>query len=186
MRAYFVGPKEISGGPQWIDSDRFDIDAKAEQPVDDDEVLMAMLRTLLAERFNLAIHRETKSIETYVLEAAKGGPKLEKADSSTSSTTNSSRGRIDARATTMKHFAEGLSRQMDFPVIDETGLDGAYNLKLTWTREIDQVVNPGQISTMDSGQSVFTALQQLGLRLRARKYIVNVMLVDHVELPSEN
>ena len=134
MRAYFVGPNQIVGGPPWLDSDRFDINAKADQPIDDDEALMAMLRTLLAQRCKLVIHHEDKPTNVYVLEVAKSGPKLETAESRDSnSTTNSGHGRIEARVISMKRFAEVLSRQMDLPVVDRTGLDGSFNLKLKWS-----------------------------------------------------
>src|SRR5580704_8608068 len=107
MRAYYVGPNQISGGPSWLDSDRFDINAKSEEETDGDEVLMAMLRTLLADRCKLAIHVESKPIEAYVLEVAKNGPKLEKAkDPTASATTNSGHGTIEARVISMKRFAE--------------------------------------------------------------------------------
>src|SRR5579859_2034284 len=89
MGAYGVGPNQIVGGPPWLDSDRYEIVAKAEQPVDDDGILMAMLQTLLAERFKLRIHRETRPVQAFVLEVAKNGPKLEKAEEG-ESTTNSS------------------------------------------------------------------------------------------------
>jgi uncharacterized protein (TIGR03435 family) len=71
MGACGVGPNQIFGGPQRLDSDHYEIVAKAEQPVDDDGVLMAMLQTLLAERFKLVIHRETKAVQALVLEVAK-------------------------------------------------------------------------------------------------------------------
>jgi uncharacterized protein (TIGR03435 family) len=185
MGAYGVGPNQIVGGPSWLDSDRFDIEAKAEQPIDDDGVFMAMLQTLLAERFKLAIHRESKPIEAYVLVVAKSGVKLEKAEDE-ESTTNSGHGSIDAQVITMKRFAEVLSRQMDFPVVDQTSVEGTFNLKLKWSPESDRPVNPGQLPAPDSGVSVFTAIQRFGLRLVAGKTPVDVLVIDHVEMPSEN
>jgi len=87
----------------------------------------------------------------------------------------------------MNRFAEVLSRQMDRPVIDETGLDGSFNLKLTWSPASDQPVRPDQPPATDSGPSIFTAIQeQLGLRIRARKAPIEVFVIDHVERPSEN
>src|SRR5437016_4048309 len=80
MGAYGVGPSQISGGPDWLDSDRFEISAKADQPINDDTVLMVMLQGLLAERFKLVLHRETRTLPAFVLEVAKSGPKLEKAE----------------------------------------------------------------------------------------------------------
>ena len=139
-----------------------------------------MLRTLLAERFKLELHRRSKPAEVYALEVAKGGPKLERAvDPASGATTSSSHGSIDARVITMKRFAEVLSRQMDFPVVDRTGLEGAFNLMLKWSPE-------GAQPATDAGPSVFTAIQQLGLRLRARKIPVEMLVIDHVEKPSPN
>jgi uncharacterized protein (TIGR03435 family) len=76
MSAYVVGPNQIFGGPPWLDSISWEIVGKAPTPTDDDSVLMSMLRSLLAERFKLAIHHETRAIQTYVLEVARPGAKL--------------------------------------------------------------------------------------------------------------
>ena len=179
MGAYGLGPNQITGGPPWLDTDRFEIAAKSEQPEDGQDVLMAMLRTLLAERFKLVVHQETRSIQALVLEVAKNGPKLEKAEDGPSKTQNG-RGLIDARVITMKRFAEVLSRQTDLPVVDSTGLEGAFNLKLEWT--------PASPKTSgDGGPSIFAALQeQLGLRLQSRKMPIEMLVIDHAEKPSEN
>ena len=141
MGAFAVGPNQIFGGPDWLASDRFEITAKAEQPVGD-HILMAMLQTLLTDRFKLAIHREAKPIQAYVLEVSKNGRKLEKGDGHGSRTTNG-RGDIVATNATMDRFAEILSRQMDLPVINRTGLDGVFNLKLQWTPLNTTPAKPG-------------------------------------------
>jgi uncharacterized protein (TIGR03435 family) len=185
MGAFGVGPNQILGGPPWLDSDHYEIVAKAEQPVGDG-ILMAMLQTLLAERFKLAIHRETKTIQALVLEVAKNGPKVEKAEGG-ESTTNSGRGLLDARNTTMDRFAEVLSRQMDLPVVNRTGLEGVFNLKLKWTPESAKQIKPGADGAAMEGPSIFTAIQQqLGLRLRSQKMPVEILVIDHAEKPSEN
>ncbi|MGO9260072.1 MAG: TIGR03435 family protein [Bryobacteraceae bacterium] len=182
MGAYGVGPNQLGGGPAWLDSDRFEIAAKADHPVDDDAAFMAMLQTLMAERFKLAIHRETRTMEALVLEVTRNGPKLEKTEGGDSHT-DSSHGRIDAKATNMTLFAQLLSRAVGVPVVNETGLDGAFNFKLEWSPESDK---PGE-NAMDSGPSIFAALQQqLGLRLQSRKTPVEVLVIDHAERPSEN
>src|SRR5580692_2481271 len=80
MGAYGLGPNLIAGGPPWLDSDRFEIVAKSEHAEDGDKELMLMLRTLLAERFKLSVHRETRTMSALVLEVAKNGPKLEKSE----------------------------------------------------------------------------------------------------------
>ncbi len=74
MGAYAVGPNQVVGGPDWVSSERYEIVAKAEQSNNDDSALMAMLQTLLADRFKLALHRETRNISAYVLEVDKKGP----------------------------------------------------------------------------------------------------------------
>ena len=178
MGAYGLGPNLIVGGPAWLEVDRWAIVAKADKPVGD-STLMAMLQTLLSERFKLAVHRETRTVQAYVLEVAKNGPKLEKS-SDEKAQTNNGRGLIEARALTMAAFAERLSRQMDLPVVNQTGLDGAFNLKLEWTPESAQ-------TAADPSVSLFTAIQeQLGLRLRAQKVPVEMLVIDHAEKPSEN
>ncbi len=177
MGAFGLGPNQIAGGPDWLDSDRFDIEAKSDRPEDGDRELMVLLQTLLGERFKLAVHHDTKTISAYVLELAKYGPKLEKTEDE-QARTNNGRGLIEARNITMSRFAEVLSRQMDLPVVDNTGLKGAFNLKLEWT--------PGDAS-IDTGLSIFTAVQQqLGLRLQSRRAPVETLVIDHAEKPSEN
>jgi uncharacterized protein (TIGR03435 family) len=177
--AYAVSPAQVVGGPDWLDSDRFMILAKAGHPTDSDAELMGMLRTLLADRFKLAVHRESRQREAYVLEIAKGGPKMEKAAGG-ESVTNGSHGALLARNTSMDLFAQVLARSVDLPVVNRTGLDGVYNFKLAWTPESER-------NRADAGPSIFTALQeQLGLRLRAEKVPVEVIVIDHAERPTAN
>jgi len=185
MGAYCIGPNQIVGGPAWLDSERFEIVAKAEQLVDDDHALMVMLQSLLAERFKLAIHRETRTVVALVVEVAKNGPKLERGETGRAATT-SGRGIIDAKNITMDRFAEVLSRQMDLPVINHTGLEGAFNLELQWVPENAMSTKPGNGAATDAGPSIFTAIQQLGLRLRSQKTPIDGFVIDHAEKPSEN
>jgi uncharacterized protein (TIGR03435 family) len=183
--AYGVGPSQIIGGPPWLDTDRFEIAAKADGPAGDGD-LMIMLQTLLADRFKLAIHRETRPLEALVLEVAKNGPKLEKAEEGANSSTNGSRGSIVGKALTMSHFAWVLSRTMNVPVVDGTGLAGAFNLTLQWSPDADKPLKPGETGA-DTGPSIYTAIQQqLGLRLQARKTPIEVVVIDHAEKPTEN
>ncbi len=186
MGAYGVGPHQITGGPDWLESDRFQITAKAEQPIDDDALLMAMLRSLLAERFKLNLHRETKSLQAYTLEVAKNGPKIERAaagESSTNTSTDNSGIVMEARCTDMEGFARILARSVDLPVVNGTGLRGLFNFTLRWTPQSARTPS----SEAPDGPSLFTAVQeQLGLRLRAGKAPVEVIVIDHVEKPSAN
>jgi uncharacterized protein (TIGR03435 family) len=184
MGAYAVGPNQIVGGPDWLDLDRFEITAKAEEPVGD-TALMTMLQTLLAERFKLALHRESKPTDVYVLERANKEPKLEKGDGK-GATTNNGRGNIVAKNASMDRFAETLSRQMDRPVVNQTGLPGVFNLTLQWTPDTARPARTEDGARIE-GPSVFTAIQeQLGLRLRAQKVPVEVLVIDSAQRPSEN
>jgi uncharacterized protein (TIGR03435 family) len=184
MGAYGIGPREVSGGPDWIDSDRFDILAKADQPVNQDAALMVMLQTLLADRFKLAFHRETRTIQALVLEVAKNGPKLEKADpgeASTNTSGNNAGITIEARKLDMDSLARALARQTKMPVLNGTALEGTFNFQLSWAS--DQAAPLAG----DDRPSLFTAIQdQLGLRLRSEKTPVEILVIDHAEKPSEN
>jgi uncharacterized protein (TIGR03435 family) len=119
---------------------------------------MRMLQTLLAERFQLALHRDTKPLMAYVLEVRKNGPKLEKGDGQ-GSKTNSGRGTIAAANTMMDRFAEILSRQMDLPIVNRTGLDGVFNVKLEWTPESAKSAKPADAGALE-GPSIFTAIRE--------------------------
>jgi uncharacterized protein (TIGR03435 family) len=183
--AYGVGPSQIFGGPPWLDLDRFNIAAKAEEPINDDDVLMAMLQTLLAERFHLVIHREKRDVRAYTLEVAKSGPRLAKAEGG-NSVTSTGRGVIDAKNTPMDYLAKLLSRQMDFPVVDRTALEGTFNFKLQWTPENVYLGHPAEAAAAEF-PDIFTALQeQLGLRLRSTRLALDALVIDHAEKPTEN
>jgi uncharacterized protein (TIGR03435 family) len=184
--AYGVGPHEIVGGPDWLETERFEISAKADQPIDDDEALMEMLKDLLAERFKLAIHRATKVMPTFVLEVAKKGPKMDRAEAGESGTNTTSTNTgitIEAHNTDMNAFARTLARRMTLPVVNNTKLDGMFNLKLQWTPDRFRLAT----DSAHEDFSIFTALQeQLGLHLRSRKAPVQVLIIDHAERPSPN
>lgn len=178
--SFHAGPGQVVGGPSWLDSDRFHIEAKAAGPVEDDAVLDAMMKALLAERFHLTLHRETRNLQALVLEAAKSGPKLEKAPGG-EAVTDSSHGRLTLKNTTMDGLAERLARVTEMPVVNRTAIDGVFNMKLVWTPEGEDPKGPG------SPPSLFTAIQeQLGLRLQSQKTPVEVLVIDHAEKPAEN
>jgi uncharacterized protein (TIGR03435 family) len=180
--AYRVGPNQVVGGPAWLDDDRFDILATADRVTNSDSELMDVLKTILSDRFKLKHHLETRTMTAYVLEVAAKGPKLEKAeegDPSTNTTGNNGAIAIDARRITMDGLVRTLARSVDLPVINRTGLEGAYNFKLQWTRD--------QSQNRPDDVSIFTAIQeQLGLRLRSEKVPVEVIVIDFAEKPSEN
>jgi uncharacterized protein (TIGR03435 family) len=177
--AYGVKDYQIAG-PGWLATEHYDILAKAAGPVPDDE-LKVMLRGLLAARFKLAFHKETRMLPAYALVPGKNGPKVHAvtADGPARVFANSARGGIAAEGVSMARFADLLAAKVDRPVQDATGLPGVFNIKLEFTADMN--------ATPD-GASVFAALQeQLGLKLEARQAPVEMLVIDHVEkVPVEN
>jgi len=180
-------------GPEWIKSERYDITAKLPSNMPEDrtqmyEQLQFMMRLLLAERFKLAVHHESKMLSAYALTVGKNPLKLKEADP------NSHRMSIGPASMTgqtpMGHFADLLSQKLDRPVVDLTDLKGVYDLKLEWSPEPS--AEPGVEARLPADSaakpSLFTAIQeQLGLKLEARKLPVDVLVVDHAEkIPMEN
>jgi uncharacterized protein (TIGR03435 family) len=183
-QAYKIQQYQISGGPSWLESERFDIAAIIPAGSSQDQIML-MLQNLLADRFQLVLHRETKPLPVYALTVGKNGLKIKPVESGNDISSNSSRTRWHVNAkTSMPRFAEFLSVQLDRPVLDDTGLSGAFEITLDWT--VDTVEQPGANDTA-SGPSIFTAVQeQLGLKLEARKGPVEILVVDRVERPSGN
>lgn len=132
--AYGVGQDRVLGGPDWADTDRFDITARADRPVGD-KGLMSMLQTLLADRFNVALHRENRTAEAMVLEAGKNRPRLQ-AGGDAPRSWNNVHNHLEATDITMSDFAGILSRDLKLPVVDGTGLIGTYSFTLRWDPEV--------------------------------------------------
>jgi len=177
--AFSVTDAQVSG-PSWLDSERFDITAKTESGKPEPR----MLQAVLAERFKLAVHRETKEQTLYELVVAKNGVKLKKSDPGEDDMT-SRRGHLTATRASMQRLASflgGPNVRLGRPVVDKTGLDGVFDFTLDWTPDSDAEKSAGH------APSIFVALQeQLGLRLEARKGPVEVLIVDHVErVPTDN
>jgi uncharacterized protein (TIGR03435 family) len=185
--AYQLKADEVSGGPKWLDWDRFDIEAKAAGPAKDPE-LLAMLQTLLTERFQLQLHRRTKLVPGYALAVAKSGLKIRAVEPSGPQRMNWGKGRLLAERASMGRFAEALSRMLGAPVVDTTGVSGEFSFKLEWTPESSQQASPGTLpAEIPSGPSLFTVLQQdLGLRLEPRKAPIDILMIDNAEKPTEN
>jgi uncharacterized protein (TIGR03435 family) len=194
--AYNLNSREISGGPEWVESDHYDIVAVTPgevRPTRDEQ--MAMLRNLLADRFKLAFHREQKEFSIYELEVAKGGPKLKPSTAAPDepaqliSTVYPQRMVLPARNATMSDLASLMQRAMlDRPVVDKTGLTGRYNFDLEWAP--DETQFGGEVPTASADASsapLFSAIQQqLGLKLEATRGPVEALVVDNAERPSEN
>lgn len=194
--AYDLSPKVISGGPGWIDSDHFDIVALTPgntQPSRPEQ--MAMLRTLLTDRFKLRFHRESKEFSIYALEVAKGGPKMKGSTAPPSelpqliSTVYPDHLHLPAKNAAMGDFTSLLQRALlDRPVVDQTGLTGRYDFDLDWAPDETQFGGELPAATADAQAApFFTAIeQQLGLRLEATRGNVQALVIDHAEPPTAN
>src|SRR5262249_21573554 len=151
--------------------------------------LMPMLQTLLIERFQLATHRETKMSQQYVLVVGKHGPRLDKADPEAhGANTRTTRGHMEATNASMSALAGSLERVLGMPVINQTGLEGRFNVKLDWAPDSIQPggMSPGASAENDAGPSIFTAIQQLGLKLESVKAPLEILVIDRAEKPTEN
>ncbi len=183
--AYLVRDYQISG-PAWLNDERYDITAKAAGRARLDE-LRRMLGTLLAERFRLQVHREAKELPVYRLVVAKSGPKLHKAELGGNTSMQGENGSFVFRGTSMAQLVEDLSSlsQVDRPVLDRTGISGVFDFSLKFGEDNNEMK---RALIGGDGPSIFTLIkEQLGLKLEARKDVVEVLVIDHAEkAPSEN
>ncbi len=179
--AYTVTNRQLTGGPDWVGTARWDLNAKADKPYPIEQ-LRIMLRQVLEERFRLKLRRETREMPVYELVVEKGGPKMPKHDPNDidhppMGPGPNGRG-MSGRNLAMNYLAISLSRVLDRNVVDKTGLDGAWDVVLDFVRDND----PNQ-----DGPSVFTAVrEQLGLRLVAAKGPVEHIVIEGAERPSAN
>jgi uncharacterized protein (TIGR03435 family) len=210
-----LDPSRISGGPSWIDTDRFDLQARAAAEFSDltfgggsTATGAAMLRALLADRFRLATHWETRDVPVYALvrrDATRLGPRLvsslatpgtdclagaavasadtplPRCGSYLLQNTGGNQFAIHARGITMTNFARNLQNVAGRVVLDRTVLDGTYSF------DLDFEYRPASATSGDDGlgAAIFTAVQdQLGLKLDATKGPVDVLVIDHVERPT--
>jgi uncharacterized protein (TIGR03435 family) len=185
-RAYGVKPFQVAG-PDWMEAVRFDIAAKYPPETKNDDRFV-MLRTLLEDRFKLAVHRQSKDLPGYALMVAKSGFKLKPVEPGGADTgTNGGRVRtLTAKRTSMPLLADLLARSLGEMVVDKTGIEGVYNFEFRWTNGDP---NPSSADAdADAAPSLFTALQEtLGLRLQTQKVPVEMIVVDHVQrAPIEN
>jgi|SRR5579872_3680571 len=171
--------------PDWIKSKelRYDIVAKT-PPGTPREKALQMMQTLLADRFKLAFHLEKRELSYYALVIGKSGSKLHEATDAPAIAPAGAQGqlRILSNSMPMSTVALLLSRYMRDFVVDQTGLQGRFEVKLIWTPDDRPVPDD------ERGPSVFTAVQeQLGLKLEPRKGPMDVMIIDHAEkAPTEN
>lgn len=203
--AYGLQSFEVYGGPGWMDSERYDIDATVGSEdgaalLGDGEArikdLRSRLTNLLADRFQLRVHRENREIPEYALVAGKNGSKL--VDRAIQDSAGRGRGirsgcgQMTGTAASMANLVYALSRELRRPVLDRTGLAGVYDFEFDFAPEAGGCSAPAGAaddSLPDALErpSIFTAIQErLGLKLEAIKGAVPVIVVDRAEKPAAN
>jgi uncharacterized protein (TIGR03435 family) len=205
---------QIVGGPDWIETEHWDIVAKAaDNPAP--EELVVMLQNLLIDRFKLAVRREVRDMPVYALVLARPGgslgpqakvsstdcgpmiaaaragtPPPRRADGGPTCGTRMTFGRMQTNSTTMADLARNLGQVAGRSVVDKTGLTGSFDLELTWTQ--DGPLPPGAVGDRlppapENGASLFTAIQeQLGLKLEAQRGPVDTLVIDSAARPTED
>ncbi len=173
--AYAYNAREfaISGGPGWANSDRFDIDARAarsspsENSSSNPQQMRERLKSLLAERFQLAIHTESKEQNVYALVVGKNGPKLHAAKAESEPKIRRRGGSIICEGVGMQMLVINLANSLDRPVLDKTGLTGRYDFKLEWSLDALKVSSSIPATGTEAptapdpnGPSLFAALQE--------------------------
>jgi uncharacterized protein (TIGR03435 family) len=193
--AYDLPARQITGEPGWMDSDKWDIEAKADTPGElNVSQMKLMMQKLFAERFALQVHEEKRKMEAYVLIVNKDGPKMTKT-ANASSPTNVlmyPQGVIIAKSATIADLAQWLRSIFGQPVMDKTGIEGRWDFTMKWTPDERQFADVPESARRPADDAnppppLFTAIQeQLGLKLETQKTDVPVLVVDHVAHPSPN
>jgi uncharacterized protein (TIGR03435 family) len=186
--AYDLHSRQIVGGPSWLDRDKFDLFAKPDRPGKPPLAeLKIMLQRLLADRFQLALHREKRELPVYAITVAKSGAKITRNDKDPNGSFSFGAGPrvITVTNGTIADLANVLQNSgniVDRPVVDQTGLGSArYDLTAKWT----PLASPPDGA--DAPPEFFTAFQQqLGLKLESTKALIDVMVIDRAEKPSQN
>jgi uncharacterized protein (TIGR03435 family) len=195
LSAYEIFDHQLVGGPDWINTARFDVEGRAASGLNDPDVL-AMTRSLLEDRFLLRIHRETREMPVFALTVDKDGPKLQPTQNGRSgpgglragqsrSNVTSAGGELSGSGIAIVKLMEMLVPQAGRPIIDRTNLAGTYDFSLKFAPLSANTTVPA--GTDSSAPFFFTAIQeQLGLKLEAAKGPVEVLVIDSVAKPSEN
>lgn len=193
--AYELNDKQVVGGPAWMDRDRYDVTGGFDGPRRPTEPqCRTALQDLLASRFQLRFHHQSRVMPAYVLSVARGGPKLTRSDpkkdtqqllSFSGSVGQTMHGY--GRDITLRDFIGDIQRLvLDRPLVDDTGITGKYDISLVFTREDPAALAMTQLPD-NAAPNLLTALdEQLGLKLKVRKVAVDVLAIDSVKPPSPN
>ena len=190
--AWHIHDYQVSGGPKWADSDRYDLEAKAAGASDPpgEKQLMAMLQTLLQQRFSLTVRLETRDQAVYDLEPARGGPKLQPATdpSAPEMFRVFQRHQVTSTNAPLSRLTETLSWLLGRPVYDQTGLTGRFDYKFEWAPDDLQLRSDESPVTAEGAlPSLGSALQEaLGLRLLSKRGPVEIVNIEKAEKPAPN
>jgi uncharacterized protein (TIGR03435 family) len=185
--AFGVQQRQVAGAPDWFTSERYDISAVPDGEGEPNfKQWQLMVKKLMVDRFRLKFHYEKRELPVYALTVAKSGPKLTRSQSDPSAPGGKGfgpPGNFGATNATIADVADALGYVVvDRPVVDQTGLTGRFDLRLTWTPD-----GAPATESADAPPDLFTAIQQeLGLKLESTKAPVDVLVIDHLERPSEN
>ena len=195
--AYNVHTRQVTGGPPWMESDKYDVTGRPlAEGTPNDRQLREMIRTLLEDRFKLAIRRDKRDMQAYAITVGNTPPKLARNETNPNGLPSllfKGLGMLPVVNATMSDFARVMQTAvLDRPVVDRTGLQGRFDFTLNWTPDESQfrsmgvrVPPPPQDGSGPPG--LFTAIQeQLGLRLESVTAPVEIIVIDRVERPSEN
>ncbi len=189
MMAYSVESAQLEGGPPWVESQFYNVQAKAAGPATAAQ-LRVMLQALLADRFHLVLRRDTRTMSGYALIIDKNGPKLPapKTDVPPGSTgvLQVGGGEIWARGSTLDHFAHGLWLELEMPVVNQTRIEGNYDFKIDFEEGNHELADDSEPLSSKAAGSIFTAVHEIGLKLQARKLPIEVLVIEKAEHPSEN
>jgi uncharacterized protein (TIGR03435 family) len=196
--AYWLHPKQVTGGPAWTESEKFDLTGKPDAPGQPNvDQMKMMIQKLLADRFQLKFHFEKRELPAYAIGIAKTGAKLTKSQDDPNGLPGWSIGRTPSgtrmifRNSPLSQLAAILQNSLDKPVVDQSGLSERYDFTLTFTPDPAQAAllggtPPPAADNPDAAPDLFAAFQQLGLKLESTKAPVDVMVIDKVGKPSEN
>jgi uncharacterized protein (TIGR03435 family) len=197
MFAYSVHSLQITDGPEWLRTEKFDVVVQPSVPSRPSSAQMrSIIQKLLADRFKLVFHHAQRELPVYRIVTAKGGPKLipttKEEQGTNTAAIGFTEGSMTVRNATLSEFASLMQRyvRLDRPIVDHTGIAGKYDFELSWTPDFSQFdgKSPWHARTGESEPpTLYTAIQeQLGLKLEAAREPADVFVIDHVEKPSDN
>ena len=197
--AYWLHPKQLTGGPAWMVSDKFDLAGKPDAPGQPNvDQMKMMIQKLLADRFQLKFHFEKRELSVYAITIAKTGAKITRSQDDPNNLAGWNIGRSPSGTTftfrnaPLSQITAVLQNSLDKPVVDQSGLSERYDFTVTFTPDPAQAALLGGpplpgADNRDAAPDLFAAFQQqLGLKLESTKAPVDVMVIDKVEKPSEN